>query len=104
MILQCDKDIEIFNMTLVNGTIDSHLFVGSGVLTFHEVEMLGALGEECRVTGGSVYRGERATSWLFPYNWLLVISVFPRAKLMFFSYSSLLLVIIYVGSWPHRTI
>ena len=73
-------------------------------------------------TAGTVYLGEWATTWhfpyswlltisvfsatsrLFPYNWLLVISVFPRAKLMYLCYFSLLLVIIYVGSWPHRTI
>ena len=92
MILLCDKDIEIINMTLVNGNIKSRPYVGRGVLTFHEVEVRG-LGEESRVTAGSVYRDERATTWVFPYRWLLTISVFQRAKLMFFSNFSFLLVI-----------
>ena len=50
-------DIEIPNMTLVNGNINSRPYVGNGILTFHEAETLGAF-----VEGVQGHRRERL-SW-----------------------------------------
>ena len=56
---------------MVDVDVRSRLCVGGGVLMFHDVEVLGIRGRVWRRRRRGVYRGERATTLVFPYRWYL---------------------------------